>query len=161
MKRLVHPIGPDLLAEIGDVTVSTALLESTLQRLAGSLLGSGQRTGEIVTCEVPFRRLLDLTRSLYIERTGEDPHLEVLGQLLKRAGDLYDKRNVVTHSVWAAGHEGYAATRIKLTVRGKVGLNAKFQRIRSGQIENLAHEIQELAGEIQNFWIQHTDAKSR
>lgn len=161
MRRLQHPIGPELLSEIGDVTVSTALLESTLQRLAESLLGSGQRIGEIVTCELSFHRLLDVTRSLYLEREGKGAGVEELDQLLKRAEDLYARRNAVTHSIWAAGHDGYAATRIKLTARRSVGLSAAFEKIKPGQISSLARQMQELASEVQDFWIQHTDSKSR
>jgi hypothetical protein len=69
---LQHPVPVQLLARIGDITVSFALLESTIQTLAGSQLQEHQRIGQIITAELSFRNLRALVTSLYRERHGED-----------------------------------------------------------------------------------------
>ncbi len=100
---LQHPVPEKFLVHIGDITVSFALLESTIQSLIGSFIAEHQRIGQIITTELAFRNLRALTISLYKERHGEDTDFGILRELMKRAADLEEKRNQITHSVWGAG----------------------------------------------------------
>jgi hypothetical protein len=118
--KLVHPVPDPLLARIGDITVSFALLESVMQSLAQTLLGRGSEIGQIVTVELSFQRLRALTANLYRANHGEDADFELLTTLLKRAADVEEKRNQITHSIWAAGDPG-TITRIKMTAKEKRG----------------------------------------
>jgi hypothetical protein len=85
---LKHPVPDSLLAGIGDVTVSFALLESEIQTLAGSQIQDNQRLSQIITAELSFQNLRALTMSLYRERHGEDADYEELRDLMRRAEKL-------------------------------------------------------------------------
>lgn len=133
--------------------VSFALLESCLQGLAQSLLGAGQRLGQIVTAEVSFKALRALTVSLYLQRNGEDEYLDQFRELIKRAADAEEKRNQITHSVWAAGIDAASITRIKTTAKERHGIRFHFENVTGDQLAGFAREIKVLAHDIQTFGI--------
>lgn len=151
---LKHPVPETLLARIGDVTVSFALLESVIQALAGSQIQDHQRIGQIITAELSFRNLRALTLSLYRERHGEDGDYEELRALMNRAWELEDFRNAITHSVWAAGATAVTVTRIKMTAKEKRGLRVDFRSVTAEDLGNVAEDMQQLAEDVQRFWIR-------
>jgi len=150
---LQHPVPEEHLKHIGDITVSFALLESCLQTLAHSLLGVGQRLGQIVTAEVSFKALRALTVSLYLQRNGEDEDVAHFRDLIKRVAETEEKRNQITHSLWGARNDKGSITRIKTTAKEKHGIRFHFENITSNQLAEFAKEIKVLAHDIQNFWI--------
>jgi hypothetical protein len=151
---LKHPVPEPVLARIGDITVSFALLESLIQLLAGFLLRQEQRIGQIVTAELSFRNLRALTLSLYRERHGEDDEYETLRALMRRASDLEDLRNQITHSIWATGDTAETVTRLKMTAKEKRGLHFDFENVSADDLGEVANEIMQLAHDVQEFWIR-------
>ena len=149
---LQHPVSDEHLKHIGDITVSFALLESCIQSLAQSLLGTGQRIGQVVTAELSFKALRAMTVSLYLRQIGEDEHLEAFRDLIRRAADVEEQRNQITHSLWAAGAEAQSITRIKTTAKERHGIRFHFETVTSHQLAEFAREIKVLAHDIQNFW---------
>jgi hypothetical protein len=150
---LQHPVPEKLLTRIGDITVSFALLESTIQILIGSLIAEHQRIGQIITAELAFKNLRALAASLYKERHGDDADFARLKGLMARAAQIEEKRNQITHSAWAAGPVAGAATRIKKTAKEKHGIRFHFENIAEPRLSELANDIKQLAGDIQVFWI--------
>ncbi len=151
---LQHPVPDQHLRSIGDITVSFALLESIIQSLVGSMLNDPQRIGQIITAELSFKNLRALMISLYIERHGrEDSDFEELKGLMTRAGQIEDKRNQITHSIWGAGKDADTITRIKTTAKEKHGIRFCFEDVSYGYLSDFATEIKVLAGEIQTYWI--------
>jgi hypothetical protein len=150
---LQHPVPEQVLARIGDITVSFALLESTIQALAGSQLQESQRIGQIITAELSFRNLRALATSLYRERHGEDADFETLREITKRAGRLEEERNQIVHSIWAAGKNPGTVTRIKTTAKERRGIHFDFQEVGADDLDIVANEIKTLAEEAQRFWI--------
>ena len=151
---LQHPVPDQHLKSIGDITVSFALLESQIQTLIGSMLNERQRIGQIITAELSFKNLRALMISLYIERHGkEDVDFVQLKELMTRAGQVEDKRNQITHSIWGVGKDTDTITRIKTTAKEKHGIRFHFEDVSSGYLANFATEIKVLAEEIQRYWI--------
>ena len=148
-----HPVPEKLLARIGDVTVSFALLESVIQTFVGSLIAEHQRVGQIITVEVSFRNLRALAMSLYKERHGEDADYEALKTLMRRASQLEDKRNQITHSVWGAGRTIDTITRVKATAKEKKGLHFEFESLGENELVQIASDLKQLAQDVQQFWI--------
>jgi hypothetical protein len=128
------------------------LLESVTQTLAGSLVAENQRIGQIITAELSFANLRALAMSLYRERQGEDENYNVLRDLMKRARELEELRNQITHSVWGAGDTAETVTRIKTTAKERHGLRFDFQKVSGQDLGRVADDIKQLAGEIQQFW---------
>src|SRR5262245_40400051 len=122
-RHLQHPVPATLLVHIGDITVSFALLESEIQTLIGSFLQEHQRIGQIIKAELAFKNLRALAISLYRERHGEDAGFGALRKLMKRAAAAEEKRNQITHSLWAAGDTKDTITRIKTTAKENRGMH--------------------------------------
>jgi hypothetical protein len=161
MASLQHPVPAKLLVHIGDITVSFALLESTLQVLIGSLINEHQRIGQIIAAELPFKGLRALAISLYKERHGEDGDFEVLRDLMKRCAEKEGIRNQITHSLWAVGGAVDTITRIKTTAKEKHGVHFHFEQVSDKDLENVALAIRTLAFEIHSFWrrlVEHDKA---
>ena len=161
MRKLQHPVPDPILTLIGDITVSFALLESTLQFLTGMLLSGEQRIGQIVTAELSFQKLRALCVSLYKERRGDDaPGLEKLRDLMRRAGKIEETRNQITHSVWGAGNTPETVTRFKTTAKEKKGLEFRFEHIDEDRLASLAEGIKVLASDIQGFMFEEASKPS-
>ena len=151
---LQHPVPDNHLKSIGDITVSFALLESQLQTLIGSMLNERQRIGQIITAELSFKGLKALLVSLYIERHGKDDvDFVQLKELVSRCGQAEEKRNQITHSIWAAGKDAESIARIKTTAKEKHGIRFQFEDVSSSYLEEFAVEIKILAHDVQKYWI--------
>jgi hypothetical protein len=154
-----HPVPDELLKHIGDVTVSFAMLEGILQMLAQSLLGAGQRLGQIVTAELSFKALRALTVSLYVQRNGQDePYHSEFRSLIKRLADTEEQRNQIVHSVWCAGNSPTTITRFKTTAKERYGIRSHFEDVSSEQLSTFAMEIKILAAELQQFCFKLLDS---
>lgn len=148
---LQHAAPDNHLKAIGDITVSFAMLEFQIQNLIGSLIYEHQRIGQIITAELSFKNLRALLISLYLERHGEDDDFSNLREFMKRAGQAEDKRNLIMHSVWAAGKDKDHITRIKTTAKEKHGIRFKFEEVSAESLNEFAKEIKILAEELQRF----------
>jgi hypothetical protein len=149
---LQHPVTDRHLRQIGDITVSFALVENVMQGLAWSLIGRDQQVGQIVTAELSFQRLRALTLSLYRVKRGDDPGFDTLKELMGRAATVEQDRNRIVHSVWGAG-KGETITRIKATAKEKQGLRFGFEEVTEDDLRQLGDALKELAHDIQRFWI--------
>jgi hypothetical protein len=148
-----HQVPENLLRHIGDITVSFALLENTLQMVVHSLVGNSQRIGQIITAELAFKNLRALSISLYKERLGESDKFDQFRALIRRAAEAEDTRNQITHSLWAAGNSPGTITRIKTTAKEKHGIRFHFESVNETQLSDFASKLKILAGDIQSFWI--------
>lgn len=149
-----HPVPKRLLVHIGDITVSFALLENSIQMLIGSLIAEHQRIGQIITAELAFRSLRALAINLYKERHGEDSDFTALRELMRRAAELEDRRNQITHSLWSAGNTADTITRIKTSAKEKHGIRFHLEQVGEADLADVANDMKLLAGEIQGFWIK-------
>jgi hypothetical protein len=152
---LQHPVPDPLLARIGDITVSFALLESEIEALIHSLLREGQRIGRVITAGRFFRDFPPLAIGLYRERHGEDADFEALSDLMDRALKLATERNQITHSVWAAGATKETITRIK-TIRHSA--EVRFAQMSEDDLRDVADRLGQLAHEVQRFRIRLLEA---
>lgn len=151
---LKHPVSEEHLKQIGDMTVSFALLENVMRMLVCSLVNEHQRIGQIITAELSFRNIKALARSLYIERHGKDNDFTRLEHLMKKAESLEERRNQITHSFWAVEDKPNSVTRIKITAKENLGYKFGSEIIEAKDLEIFVSEIKELAYDIQNFQIQ-------
>ena len=145
---LRHPVPEKLLVHIGDITVSFALLEGTIQFLIGSLIREHQRIGQIIVAELTFKNLRALAISLYKEQHGEDADFSTLRDLMKRAARAEETRNQITHSVWAAGDTVDTVTRIKTTAKEKRGIHFSFEQVGERDLADFTLELKTVAERI-------------
>jgi hypothetical protein len=148
---LKQEIPEQFLARIGDITVSFALLELMMESLADSQLQEHQRISQIITTELSFRNLRALVTSLYRERHGEDADFRALRKLMKRAAQLEEKRNQITHSIWGAGNGPDTFARIKMTAKESRGMHIDLQHVSADDLGAVANEIRVLADDTLSF----------
>jgi hypothetical protein len=150
--EMSHPVPSSLLAQIGDITVSFALLESIIRTLVGTLVGEDQRIGRVITAELPFRNLRALAISLYKERYGEDAGFATLRELMNRAAVVEEKRNQIVHSVWGPGDTADTVTRMKTTAKETHGMCFQFAEVAGQDLADVATDIKRLAADVDLFW---------
>lgn len=155
---LEHPVPEKLLARIGDITVSFAILENVIQGLVRSFINEHQRVGQIITLEVPFKTLRALAISLYKDRHGADEDYRTLKALMTRASTLEERRNQITHSVWGGGGPD-KVTRIKGTAKEKKGLHFSAEEMTESDFNKIATDLRQLAHEVQQYMIHLIDLR--
>ena len=153
---LLHPVPDSVLARIGDVTVSFALLESQLEMLAGSLLGLQQPVTRAITADLNAPALRDLILSVYRESRGEDDDFADLAALVSRAKGATTERNKIVHALWAAGRDADSVTQIGTTAKGGK-LNTAFDEKTADAIAKVALDIRSVAEDVQTFTLKRLD----
>lgn len=154
--KLGTPLGDEDLGAIGRITANFALLEETISTCIGRLVGAGPAIGQIITAELPFRRLLPLLSSLYRHRTSNDEAIAQLDTLLGRVAQAGEKRNLITHSLWGADHTGEKIARIKATARKRKGLKHQFEEMTTSDLDAIADFTATVADEVRQF-MSHID----
>lgn len=98
-----------------------------------------------------FRRLRVTVISVYRERYCEDAEYEILRNLMKRAKEIEEKRNRITHSYWGIGEMAGTNIAIKMRSSEKRGFDADFKEYPKEILAKFVQNIKNLTGEIIDF----------
>jgi hypothetical protein len=150
---LQHSIPNEHLMQIGDITVSFALLEFVMKSIVGNLLSKDIQIGEIITSEMPFKGIRVLALSLYIKKYGKDEEYNNLNRLMKLTSKIEERRNQIMHSMWAVGKDTNHIVRIKSSSKESKGLQYKVEEMSEMDLKATAIEIQGVAGDLSRFWL--------
>ena len=145
-----HPVPPNLLTHIGDMTVSFAMLELVIQMFFASLIREHQSVPRLIANLLSFRNLRAATLSLYLERHGNDSDFQILEEFMKQVGEIEDERNRITHSIWGTGSRTGTVTRIKSTTRIQ-GRSTQFEEYDEARLRDFAQRIRLVASQLQRF----------
>ncbi len=144
---MVPGIDAALFEPIGRVTVNFSMLQGMVEFEIWTLLSRGQRTGQIVTAELSFRRNVELFSCLYRHRfPGQNE--DALGTIRNKLFNCEEERNRITHSSWAGG-EG-CSMRFKTTAKHK-GWAMQAQMMSRDDITAIADKIAQTATDLQHF----------
>lgn len=143
------------LRAIGLITVNASLVEYELAQGVPALLGLTAEHGQLITAELPYRRLVDLVLSAYRHVSDDVAGYEELKQLITRATQAVSKRDQVVHSPWGApiqlvGTDGLL--RSKVTAKQRSGLKVDAEVVTVAELESLATELYDVSHAIQEFW---------
>lgn len=158
MAKLQAPVPAEHLQAIGQITVNFALLESEISFFVWTWVSKDQRLGQIITAELSFRNLVSLLSSIFRHTVSEADKITELEELLGKALMVEEKRNVITHSVWAAGNTPETITRIKTTAKKSKGLRHQFEQMSVDDLNKIAEQIAELAQEIRMFLLRQLES---
>jgi len=140
------------VAEIGRITVQFAILEFYLARLVHGLLEQTGDIGWIVTSELSFPKLQDLSMSLVMEVHGPAKAAEYK-EVLKEVSEAEASRNIISHSVWGVlmpkGEP--LLIRSKYTAKRKKGLSRQRQELTVEDLHTMAYNIAIAAHEVRAF----------
>jgi hypothetical protein len=156
-RKVVAAIDNSLLEPIGRVTVNFAMLEQTVAFGVWLLIvgndSTEQRTAQILTAELSFKRLVDLYSCLYRHRFPESRRQAEVDGLCTKLRVMEERRNVLTHSFWGAGGAAGQSTRLKITAKAK-GFRMQSETLRREDIQLLAEDISELAASFQEEYLR-------
>jgi len=152
--KVTTPPTADHLTAMGRITANFAELETMVSFFVWSLIGPDQRLGQIITAGLSFRKLLDLLSNLYRHRHNDSPLIEELNGLIAEAAQAEDKRNLITHSYWAAGDTDETTTRVKVTARRYRGLKHQFEQMSVEDLDAIADLIAEARNHISQFMVR-------
>jgi hypothetical protein len=134
------PDDQELLAALGKVTLQNEHLNHILKMTIRSLANLTPQEAIEATQYEGARLLRERIRKLAKQRLGEGQPLLKLQALLTRAGHLTDKRNKLTHGIWAKDLDG------------DPGIMEVFGELQPlplvVELDNLASEIQDLTVEL-------------
>jgi len=109
-------LGEDFLVEIGRIVANFALLETELFALINGLLGGNRVKSRIVTSELSFGNLLNLSASL-VKAVHGDEDFKRYKNVLTIVSEAEAIRNQIIHSVWGMDYSmPRSAMRNKRTV---------------------------------------------
>lgn len=147
-----HAVPQSIVTQIGEVTVWFSLLESAIRISNEALIGAHDRTGQIITAELPFKKLRELLISLYREKHGDDDGYSILKALNKQTEATEKRRNQIVHSLWIAGNAPGTATRTKTTAKGKQGIQFHSELTNADDLIAVVDEIRMLTSKYMNFF---------
>lgn len=126
LENLVPEVPSDILQGIGGYFVAFSKLESMLDVLIWELLQvPSAGFGTSVTCNLAYRKKIEIARSLFELRGGDSLSVEALTDILKAVVKCEERRNQLAHSMWASRTEG-GTSRLKATTKQDKPL--KFSR---------------------------------
>src|SRR6266542_4330337 len=141
------------LRMLGGITERFQFLELTLAVFSWSLIGQEQPIGQIVTAQMSFKNLCTLVGSLVQHRIADSALQEEARKLLARAAKVEEDRNRIIHSMWGVRDDPLPAiiVRIKITARGKKGLDFKTEQMTVDMLKTVANKVQRTAQEVLAF----------
>lgn len=149
-KRRTDQLSEDHLRAIGRITVNFSQLEATLRLIIWSYSGlETQRTGQILTSELSFRKLLVVFESLVYEHWPIEDRLDALKPLMDEGRKLNDRRNQIIHSMWTSGGSPNEALRTK--PRQKKGYQLIPETLTVEQLDFEADRMEKLANDLVDF----------
>jgi hypothetical protein len=127
-------VQPEFLEEIGRVVANFALLEYELFLLIHGLLGTEPEISRIVSSELSFKNLVELSSSLIKQIHGENV-LQKYKEIIKVVTEAEEKRNLIVHSQWGSAQT--YVIRSKTTAKRAKGLNIQREKYTKVDLENV------------------------
>lgn len=142
----------EFLVEIGRAVANFALLEWQLIQLIHLLLRTERNITRILTSELSFRGLQDLSMALVKEVFG-DKEAEEYKQVLKLVSQAEAERNIVSHSLWGSGLSNgkKVVIRTKITAKRRKGLSKQRQELTGDDLRAIARKISVAIHELDLF----------
>ena len=130
-----------------------AVLEGELSSILGMLLGIEQsREHMLFNTFIGISSKITLIKRLINCYVINCPEKEDLLKLTQSAALLNGTRNSYVHSVWAAGHNKDALTKIDRRVPNKESERVRpFSQVPASSIEDFVQEVSQLASALQEF----------
>jgi hypothetical protein len=122
MHNTLLPMG--YLEAIGRVTLNFAILEEKLLDMIHSMIGREVQVTAIIVAGKGFRDIVSLARNLFVyyandysntSGTDKSESIKSLNGYLKRANDIAEERNLITHSMWWVDKETGEVGRVKVS----------------------------------------------
>jgi hypothetical protein len=143
---------PGYLIGLGKLVANFQSVEIAIALIVWGLIAEEQQVGRIITSQLSFSKLLDVGSSLLRYRVGDDHEVVAeLEGLLRRASEVEQKRNRLTHSAWAVGDDGEEVVRLKWTARRGQGLRQQEGSVAVDELKDAVSQMRDLVGDLVRF----------
>ena len=141
------------LLALGRLVAESALLESQLDWGIWFLLDTReQRTGQIVTADLDFRRKVNLVLALTRHHLQNEQMRDEVVNLVKPFHALYDERNDFIHGMWAASANNMQRGLVRASAKGE--LRIVFKDVDVARIDSLAQRFHDAAAAFSEITIR-------
>ena len=148
------PLTDEQLKQIGRITANFSFLEFVLSFCICGLINDDQRVGQIITSQMSFQNLVHLLGSLFKHRGFDAEKITAFDKLLGEAMQIEQRRNEITHSIWATHQDEGKSSRVKITARFKKGFEMQWEPMGVDELKQIADSITNVAHKIQYFTIE-------
>ena len=136
------------LVELGRVTANFALLDFLLRLIVATHVGRDLDVGLIASSELSFPKLLAVASSVFRQQRVDAAVRTEFDQWIRRADQISQRRNSMTHSFWGIDASGDVATRMKFVTSIRNGSDQQWEKVTVADLAAFAAEIDTLTGEI-------------
>lgn len=144
----------DFIKSVGRLTLNFAHLEFCFMLLVGSQSGSPQPLNQIITSELSFKQLLNVSAGIYREIEPDLKKIGIFEEILKESSEMEQKRNTVTHSFYGHNRKTKTIIRRKNTVRRAQGLVEHEEKIDAETVNKIADQINNLSIKLKQLIFQ-------
>lgn len=142
----------DLLAAIGDVTVSWGYVLNLMEVAIWGMLGLDTKTGSVLTAPFMYRGKMDMFNYVGRDFFRENPTLlDEFKSLVTRIGNTYSRRNEIEHSTWQHIPGWPHSISVKITRAREIQPQAKTAQ----DVDSVAQDIIKLVMELNDFMEKH------
>lgn len=131
---------------IGMLVVAHTDLEGAMKAFANIMINQHEKTGEILTADLPFQPLKDKLVSLYCHFESDPEKSSRFRKLIEKASDLTGRRNEIIHSRWLLGpHSASKAAPIRLKATARMrGYRLEAERVELDGVKGIRTLIREI-----------------
>lgn len=145
---LVHGCSDDFLRAIGDVTVSYANLQWTLDIVVCTLLDGLQEDKRgVVTSNLSFSQLSKLLDALYVHQEPKPIPYDEFAEVVKKLDRVAEKRNRLNHSMIMPSSDEIRLISFDKNKKGK-GLRTLESAFSISDVNGLKDDIQSVGGDL-------------
>jgi hypothetical protein len=143
--------------QFGRAITNFQMLEQLIELFAWSLIGKEQAVGQIVTSQLSFQRLCDLSCALFKYKCDEQDDKDIITELdalFGKISEIENERNKFVHSKWYIDVTDFPSTslaRFKTTANKKRGLQHHTENVTLDDIKNYGQKIAEIYEELNSF----------
>ena len=145
----------DYYRAIGMIVARHSELEYLMKMFANLMINPWDKTGEVLTGDMPSKPLLEKLMSLYRHKEDDPQRIKTFETLLKRVQTCTNERNAMVHSFWffIPLVDGDDPVRIKARSQFK-GYEVDQKHVSISEIEDLACRIQQALNELSYMMFQ-------
>lgn len=142
-------IDEEFIRAVGRLTINFAHLEFCFSLFCGSHMRAPNPINEIITAELSFKQLLNISASIFHELEQDNERLSKFDQIVGNSYELEQKRNTIIHSFYGQNKKGDGIViRQKTTAKGKKGFKRHYEELNAKEIDSIADTMSETSKEL-------------
>jgi len=142
----------DFIKAVGRLTINFSHLEFSFSLFCGSQMGIKEPINEIITSELSFKQIVNITSGIFREIEKDPEMIEQFNKILASAWKLEEERNKIIHSFYGRGDEpNDKIIRHKHSSKFKKGFKKDYQEVDAIYVNKISDEIKMVSIRLMQF----------